>query len=112
MPGNTAAALHLLGLLSDGGVHAQQEHLYALLLAARQHGVQRVFVHAFLDGRDTLPTSGVGYLEKLQHKMEELGVGKLASAGGRYFRHGPRHALGARQKGLRRDGRHQRQPLL
>ena len=63
-------ALHLLGLVSDGGVHSQQAHLYALLQAAKQHGVERVFVHAFLDGRDTLPTSGVGYLEKLQAKIE------------------------------------------
>ena len=55
------------------------------LLAAKQHGVERVFVHAFLDGRDTLPTSGVGYLEKLQRKMDEIGVGKIASVGGRYF---------------------------
>ena len=78
-------ALHLLGLLSDGGVHSQQEHLYALLRAAKQHGVERVFVHAFLDGRDTLPTSGVGYLEKLQQKISEIGVGKIASVGGRYY---------------------------
>jgi 2,3-bisphosphoglycerate-independent phosphoglycerate mutase len=78
-------ALHLLGLVSDGGVHSQQAHLHALLQAAKQHGVERVFVHAFLDGRDTLPTSGVGYLEKLQQKMRELGVGKIASVGGRYF---------------------------
>jgi len=83
--GEKGRALHLLGLVSDGGVHSQQEHLYALLLAARQHGVERVFVHAFLDGRDTLPTSGVGYLEKLQRKITELGVGKIASVGGRYF---------------------------
>jgi 2,3-bisphosphoglycerate-independent phosphoglycerate mutase len=78
-------ALHLLGLVSDGGVHSQQQHLHALLLAAKQHGVERVFVHAFLDGRDTLPTSGVGYLENLQRKMDEIGVGKIASVGGRYF---------------------------
>jgi 2,3-bisphosphoglycerate-independent phosphoglycerate mutase len=78
-------ALHLLGLVSDGGVHSQQEHLHALLLAAKQQGVERVFVHAFLDGRDTLPTSGVGYLEKLQRKIDEIGVGKIASVGGRYF---------------------------
>jgi 2,3-bisphosphoglycerate-independent phosphoglycerate mutase len=78
-------ALHLMGLVSDGGVHSQQAHLYALLQAARQHGVERVFVHAFLDGRDTLPTSGVGYLEKLQAKIAEIGVGKIASVGGRYF---------------------------
>jgi 2,3-bisphosphoglycerate-independent phosphoglycerate mutase len=78
-------ALHLLGLVSDGGVHAQQEHLYALLRAAKQQGVQDVSIHAFLDGRDTLPTSGVGYLEKLQQKITEIGVGKIASVSGRYF---------------------------
>jgi 2,3-bisphosphoglycerate-independent phosphoglycerate mutase len=83
--GEKGRALHLLGLVSDGGVHSQQDHLHALLLAAKQHGVERVFVHAFLDGRDTLPTSGVGYLEKLQRKMGEIGVGKIASVGGRYF---------------------------
>jgi 2,3-bisphosphoglycerate-independent phosphoglycerate mutase len=83
--GEKGRALHLLGLVSDGGVHSQQEHLHALLLAAKQHGLERVFVHAFLDGRDTLPTSGVGYLERLQRKMVELGVGKIASVGGRYF---------------------------
>jgi 2,3-bisphosphoglycerate-independent phosphoglycerate mutase len=83
--GEKGRALHLLGLVSDGGVHSQQEHLYALLLAAKQHGVERVLVHAFLDGRDTLPTSGVGYLEKLQRKIQEIGVGKIASVGGRYF---------------------------
>ncbi len=83
--GEKGRALHLLGLVSDGGVHSQQEHLHALLLAAKQHGVERVFVHAFLDGRDTLPTSGVGYLEKLQRKIDEIGVGKIASVGGRYF---------------------------
>ena len=83
--GEKGRALHLMGLVSDGGVHSQQAHLYALLQAAKQHGVERVFVHAFLDGRDTLPTSGVGYLEKLQAKIREIGVGKIASVGGRYF---------------------------
>ena len=83
--GEKGRALHLLGLVSDGGVHSQQAHLHALLEAAKQHGVERVFVHAFLDGRDTLPTGGVGYLEKLQQKMREVGVGKIASVGGRYF---------------------------
>jgi 2,3-bisphosphoglycerate-independent phosphoglycerate mutase len=83
--GEKGRALHLLGLVSDGGVHSQQAHLHALLEAAKQHGVERVFVHAFLDGRDTLPTSGVGYLEKLQQKIREVGVGKIASVGGRYF---------------------------
>jgi 2,3-bisphosphoglycerate-independent phosphoglycerate mutase len=78
-------ALHLIGLLSDGGVHAHQEHLYALLRAAKAHGVSKVFVHAFLDGRDTLPTSGAGYIAKLQQKFTEYGIGKLASVSGRYY---------------------------
>src|SRR5881392_3425937 len=71
--------LHLFGLLSDGGVHSQQAHLYALLRMARQNGVDRVFVHAFMDGRDTLPTSGAGYLQQLQQKMRDLGIGQVAS---------------------------------
>jgi 2,3-bisphosphoglycerate-independent phosphoglycerate mutase len=78
-------ALHLIGLLSDGGVHSHQEHLYALLRAAKIHGVEKVFVHAFMDGRDTLPTSGAGYIAKLQQKMSEYGIGKLASVSGRYW---------------------------
>ena len=78
-------ALHLIGLLSDGGVHSHQEHLYALLRAAKAHGVERVFVHAFMDGRDTLPTNGVVYIAKLQQKMAEYGIGKLASVSGRYY---------------------------
>ncbi len=77
--------LHLLGLVSDGGVHSQQAHLHALLKAARHHGAERVFVHAFLDGRDTLPTSGAGYLEKLDFAMREIGVGELATVSGRYY---------------------------
>jgi 2,3-bisphosphoglycerate-independent phosphoglycerate mutase len=78
-------ALHLIGLTSDGGVHAQLRHLYALLQMAAMHKLERVFVHAFLDGRDTLPTSGAGYLEELQQKFVEYGVGKLASVSGRYY---------------------------
>jgi 2,3-bisphosphoglycerate-independent phosphoglycerate mutase len=77
--------LHLMGLLSNGGVHSQQAHLHALLRAAKMRGAERVYVHAFLDGRDTLPTSGVGYLEKLEQTMRELGVGKLATVSGRYY---------------------------
>jgi len=77
--------LHLLGLVSDGGVHAQQAHLHALLKAAKLAGVERVFVHAFLDGRDTLPTSGAGYLQKLSATMDEFGIGKLATVSGRYY---------------------------
>ena len=83
--GEKGRALHLMGLVSDGGVHSQQAHLYALLKAAKEHGVERVFVHAFLDGRDTMPTSGAGYLEKLRAKISEIGVGKIASISGRYY---------------------------
>ena len=77
--------LHLFGLLSDGGVHSHQNHLYALLRMARQNGVDRVFVHAFMDGRDTLPASGAGYLQQLQQKMRDLGIGQVASVSGRYY---------------------------
>ncbi len=77
--------LHFCGLLSDGGVHSHQNHLYALLRMARQNGVDRTFVHCFMDGRDTLPTNGAGYLQQLQQKMRELGVGKIASVNGRYY---------------------------
>jgi 2,3-bisphosphoglycerate-independent phosphoglycerate mutase len=77
--------LHLFGLVSDGGVHSYQTHLYALLKMAKQQGVDRVFVHAFMDGRDTLPTNGAGYLEQLQQKMREYNTGKIASVNGRYY---------------------------
>jgi 2,3-bisphosphoglycerate-independent phosphoglycerate mutase len=77
--------LHLFGLVSDGGVHSHQEHLYALLRTAREYGVERVFVHAFMDGRDTLPTSGAGFIAKLEQRMREYGVGKVASIHGRYY---------------------------
>ena len=77
--------LHLFGLLSDGGVHSRQEHLYALLKMAKAQGVDRVFVHAFMDGRDTLPTNGAGYLEQLQQKMREYNSGKIATVNGRYY---------------------------
>ncbi len=77
--------LHLFGLVSDGGVHSQQAHLYALLKMAKENGLDRVFVHAFMDGRDTLPTNGAGYLEKLQQKMREYNCGKIATVNGRYY---------------------------
>jgi 2,3-bisphosphoglycerate-independent phosphoglycerate mutase len=76
--------LHLFGLVSDGGVHSHQEHLYALLKTAKQQGAEKVFVHAFMDGRDTLPTSGAGYLAALEQKMREFG-GRLATVSGRYY---------------------------
>ena len=77
--------LHLFGLVSDGGVHSYQSHLHALLKMAKQNGVERVFVHAFMDGRDTLPTNGAGYLEQLQQKMREYSTGQIASVNGRYY---------------------------
>ena len=85
LAGQKGRALHLLGLLSDGGVHSHQRHLYALLKMAAKHKLTRVFVHAFMDGRDTLPTGGVGYLEELQQQFTVIGVGMLASVSGRYF---------------------------
>ena len=78
-------ALHLFGLLSDGGVHSHQRHLYALLRMAAQLGLRQVYVHAFTDGRDTMPTSGLGHLEALLQQMTTIGAGQLASVSGRYF---------------------------
>ena len=85
LAGQKGRALHLIGLLSDGGVHSHQRHLDALLRLAAQRKLTRVFVHAFMDGRDTLPTSGLGYLRDLQRRFHEYGVGLLASVSGRYF---------------------------
>ncbi len=85
LAGKEGRALHLLGLVSDGGVHSHQRHLYALLRMAAQHKLTRVFVHAFMDGRDTMPTSGLGYLEALEQQIREIGVGQIASVSGRYF---------------------------
>ena len=77
--------LHLWGLLSDGGVHSHITHLYGLLEMAKKQGLTKVFVHAFLDGRDTPPASGKDFIEELQNKMNEIGVGKVASVSGRYY---------------------------
>jgi 2,3-bisphosphoglycerate-independent phosphoglycerate mutase len=82
---NGGRQLHFCGLLSDGGVHSHQNHLYALLRMAHQNGVDRVYVHCFMDGRDTLPTNGAGYIQALQQKMREFGTGKIASVSGRYY---------------------------
>lgn len=79
------SALHTFGLLSDGGVHSHITHLYGLLELAKREGLKKVYVHAFLDGRDTAPTSGKGFLADLQNKMNELGVGEIASISGRYY---------------------------
>ena len=78
-------ALHLCGLVSDGGVHSHSEHLFALLKMAKDNGLTQVYVHAFLDGRDTAPTSSVGYLRELQAQMDTIGVGQLATVSGRYY---------------------------
>ncbi|WP_422664998.1 2,3-bisphosphoglycerate-independent phosphoglycerate mutase [Aneurinibacillus uraniidurans] len=78
-------ALHLYGLLSDGGVHSHNQHLYALLRLAKKEGLERVYVHGFLDGRDVAPDSAVGYIEELQEKINEYGVGRIATVQGRYY---------------------------
>ena len=79
------SALHLIGLLSDGGVHSHIEHLYGLLELAKRNGLEKVFVHCLMDGRDVSTTSGVGFIKDLQAKMKELGVGKIATIAGRYY---------------------------
>jgi 2,3-bisphosphoglycerate-independent phosphoglycerate mutase len=77
--------LHLFGLLSDGGVHSHITHLYALLKMAKENGVQEVYVHCFLDGRDTPPTSGIEYISALEQEMKKIGVGKIGVISGRYY---------------------------
>jgi 2,3-bisphosphoglycerate-independent phosphoglycerate mutase len=81
----TGKALHLMGLVSDGQVHSSQQHLYALLGLAKQSGLDRVFIHCFLDGRDTPPSSARHYIAALQKKIEEIGCGRIASIIGRYY---------------------------
>src|SRR5262249_49437273 len=77
--------LHLMGLLSDGGVHSMNTHLYALLEMARRNGVEDVCIHCFTDGRDTAPESGAGFLEALQKEIRRIGVGRVATISGRYY---------------------------
>ncbi len=77
--------LHIMGLLSDGGVHSHERHLYGLLELAKRRDFENVFIHCFMDGRDTLPASGEGYIQKLEEKIEEKGVGKIASISGRFY---------------------------
>lgn len=79
------STLHLQGLIGTGGVHSYSTHLYALLTMAKEQGIQNVVVHAFMDGRDTAPTSGKHYLAELEEKMSELGIGRIASITGRYY---------------------------
>ncbi|MFL0497309.1 2,3-bisphosphoglycerate-independent phosphoglycerate mutase [Priestia megaterium] len=77
--------LHLFGLLSDGGVHSHIEHLYALLRLAKSEGLEKVYIHGFLDGRDVAPQSAETYLKELNEKIEEYGVGEIATLSGRYY---------------------------
>ncbi len=79
------SALHLLGLCSDGGVHSHLTHLYALLKLAKDSGLEKVYVHCFMDGRDVPPSSGKGYIEQLEEKIKEIGVGRIATVMGRYY---------------------------
>ena len=78
-------ALHLMGLLSDGGVHSHITHLFALVKMAKEQGLEKVYVHCFLDGRDVPPSSGKSYVEQLQAKLDELGTGRIATVMGRYY---------------------------
>ncbi len=79
------SALHMYGLLSDGGVHSHISHVYALLEMAKREGLEKVYVHCFLDGRDTPPESGKDFVQQLQDKMDELGVGQIGVVSGRYY---------------------------
>ena len=79
------SALHLYGLLSDGGVHSHNTHLYGLLELAKRHGLETVYVHCFLDGRDTPPASGKDYIKELRDEMKKIGVGEIATVMGRYY---------------------------
>lgn len=77
--------LHLFGLVSDGGVHSHNTHIYGLLELAKKEGLENVYVHCFMDGRDTAPSSGKGFIQELVDKMQEIGVGQIATISGRYY---------------------------
>lgn len=79
------SAMHLMGLVSDGGVHSHNEHLYGLLRLCKREGLDKVFIHAITDGRDTPPTSGKDYISQLETKIKEIGVGKIATIVGRFY---------------------------
>ena len=79
------SSLHIMGLLSSGGVHSHIEHIYGLLEFAKRSGLKKVYVHAFMDGRDTPPDSGLGFIKALEAKMQEIGVGEIATISGRYY---------------------------
>ena len=81
----SGGALHLFGLLSSGGVHSHTEHVYGLLKLAKDKGVKKVYIHAFLDGRDVPPSSGVDFLAELEEKIKEIGIGQVATVSGRYY---------------------------
>jgi 2,3-bisphosphoglycerate-independent phosphoglycerate mutase len=82
---NNKSAVHLFGIVSDAGVHGLLEHLFACLELCKRKGLNRVFLHAFADGRDTPPNSGLGYIKQIEAKMAEIGVGKIATVTGRYW---------------------------
>ena len=100
--------LHLMGLLSDGGVHSMNTHLYALLEMAKREGVADVAIHCFMDGRDTPPESGAGFLEALQREIRRIGVGRIATVVRTVLRDGSRQALGADRARQGRHGRRRR----
>src|SRR5210317_984664 len=79
------SGLHLMGLISDGGVHSHINHLSALIKMAASHGLKKVYIHAFMDGRDTPPSSGINYINQLQDEMARIGTGRLASISGRFY---------------------------
>ncbi len=83
--GKQKGYIHIMGLFSDGGVHSHNEHLFALLRLCKHHGIEKVFVHAFTDGRDTPPQAGIRYAEEFEKQAERIGTGKLASIVGRYY---------------------------
>lgn len=82
---NNNKAFHIMGLMSSGGVHSHIEHIFALLKLAKSHNLTKVYVHAFMDGRDVSPTSGVEFLRKLQNAISESGIGEIATVSGRYY---------------------------
>ena len=82
---DAGAALHLMGLLSDGGVHSHNTHLYAICEAAREYGLEELYIHAFLDGRDTPPRSGLAFVEELTGRISKIGAGRVATVSGRYY---------------------------
>lgn len=83
--GGENAALHVMGLLSDGGVHSHNSHLYGVLELAKRNNIKNVYIHAFMDGRDTAPTSGLGFIKDLEAKIKEIGVGEIATISGRFY---------------------------